>query len=228
MPNQPTPNFLDLHPEYDYKYLWRQLLKDFKQSNLQHLTYLTGQSFLQEKKKWCLIRRSSQDSDFEKTWWLINIFNIIFDYQNTILVRGCDEPVYLAAANHQPAKIIFAHGYFSSALHEISHWCIAGKKRRKLDDFGYWYCPDGRNATIQAKFEQVEIKPQAIECLLSLASVQKFYPSADNLDATFDTSKSPFSHNVYQQALDYLQHPNTMPNDAKLLIVIFLMAGGYF
>ncbi len=50
---------------------------------------------------------------------------------------------------------------FASALHEISHWCIAGKARRELVDFGYWYCPDGRDAMTQSQFEDVEVKPQA-------------------------------------------------------------------
>lgn len=55
---------------------------------------------------------------------------------------------------------------FNSALHEISHWTIAGKERRLLADLGYWYAPDGRTREQQALFEQVEVKPQAIEWLL--------------------------------------------------------------
>ncbi|MEA7548766.1 elongation factor P hydroxylase, partial [Salmonella enterica subsp. enterica serovar Anatum] len=43
--------------------------------------------------------------------------------------------------------------------YEISHWCIAGKARRELVDFGYWYCPDGRDAQTQSQFEDVEVKP---------------------------------------------------------------------
>ena len=39
--------------------------------------------------------------------------------------------------------IYFARGFYSSALHEIAHWLVAGKERRKLEDFGYWYEPDG-------------------------------------------------------------------------------------
>src|SRR5690606_39383874 len=42
------------------------------------------------------------------------------------------------------ARVVFAHGFFASALHEIAHWCIAGDYRRTLHDYGYWYCPDGR------------------------------------------------------------------------------------
>lgn len=56
-------------------------------------------------------------------------------------------------------RIVFAHGYYASGMHEISHWCVAGAERRKLVDFGYWYCPDGRDAETQGKFEDVEVKP---------------------------------------------------------------------
>ncbi len=71
--------------------------------------------------------------------------------------------------------------FFNSALHEISHWSIAGDKRRLLPDLGYWYAPDGRTAEQQALFEQVEIKPQAIEWLFATAFGRKFRVSLDNL-----------------------------------------------
>ena len=80
------------------------------------------------------------------------------------MIRGDDEPLYLPAdKNFTYHQIIFAHGYYASALHEISHWCMAGKQRRLLEDFGYWYMPDGRDVDQQKTFEQVEIKPQAKE-----------------------------------------------------------------
>ena len=102
---------------------------------------------------------------------------------NTRLVRGGDEPVYLPANEHTPYhQIVFAHGYFSSALHEIAHWCIAGEQRRLLEDYGYWYCPDGRDATQQREFEQVEVKPQAIEWAMTIAANRRFQVSTDNLN----------------------------------------------
>ena len=88
-------------------------------------------------------------------------------------------PADVCCSYHQ---IIFAHGYYSSALHEISHWCQAGKNRRLLEDFGYWYMPDGRNEKQQKCFEQVEIKPQAIEWAFCLAANKSFTVSADNLN----------------------------------------------
>ncbi|MBD3707365.1 elongation factor P hydroxylase [Enterobacter hormaechei] len=79
---------------------------------------------------------------------LIEIFDSCFaDDFNTRLIKGDDEPIYLPADDEVPYnRIIFAHGFYASGLHEISHWCIAGKARRELVDFGYWYCPDGRDA----------------------------------------------------------------------------------
>jgi release factor glutamine methyltransferase len=38
---------------------------------------------------------------------------------------------------------------------------VAGKERRKLEDFGYWYEPDGRSEERQRDFEKVEVKPRS-------------------------------------------------------------------
>lgn len=59
---------------------------------------------------------------------VIDIFDRCFseDY-NTRLIRGDDEPIYLPADEQEDYnRIVFAHGYYASALHEISHWCVAG------------------------------------------------------------------------------------------------------
>jgi len=77
--------------------------------------------------------------------------------------------------------VIFAHGFYASALHEVAYWCIAGEKRRQLVDYGYWYCPDGRDIQTQHQFENVEIKPQALEWLFCVASDFPFNVSCDNL-----------------------------------------------
>lgn len=168
------------------------------------------------------------DDEHEQTDWLIALFNHLYQHSAmpTLLVRGKSEPEYFASKDGMPARIEFAHGFFQSALHEISHWCVAGATRRGLDDFGYWYCPDGRDEMTQRQFEKVEIKPQAIECLLSLALGRYFYVSADNLNADFDTSNSTFATDVYAQAHAYLQNPHApshpLSKDAKRLIWVCL------
>ncbi|SIS59848.1 elongation factor P hydroxylase [Neptunomonas antarctica] len=135
---------------------------------------------------------------------LINLFNRCFtETFNTRLIKGDDEPVYLPADDIRSYHaIFFAHGYYSSALHEISHWLIAGSERRKLEDFGYWYVPDGRTAEQQQIFEQVEVKPQAIEWILSMAAGYRFFVSADNLNGEA-TDASRFKQSVYQQVIEY-------------------------
>src|SRR5260221_12609733 len=95
---------------------------------------------------------------------LITIFNSCFlEEYNTQLVKGIDEPLYLPADENRPHHtLFFAHGFFASALHECSHWLIAGESRRKQVDFGYWYEPDGRTTLQQKLFQSVEVKPQAM------------------------------------------------------------------
>ncbi|MCG3861016.1 elongation factor P hydroxylase [Psychrobacter sp. Ps5] len=157
------------------------------------------------------------------TDWLISLFNTLFAHQHVILVRGAGEPEYFPAKDNQPAHIEFAHGFFQSALHECSHFFIAGERRRQLSDFGYWYAPDGRTEAQQQAFERVEIKPQALECLFTLACKRSFQVSQDNLFATFDTSTSTFAQDVYQQAKAYITAPHTIPHDAKILLQALLM-----
>ena len=140
---------------------------------------------------------------------LIETFSTLFlTSENTILVSGEDEPIYLPANSlHSHHRIIFANDFFSSALHEISHWLVAGEQRRSLEDYGYWYKPDGRSDGEQAEFERVEIKPQALEWLLSVACDHEFYFSADNLNGNSAISIE-FKDAVYWQVMSYLDKDN--------------------
>jgi hypothetical protein len=136
---------------------------------------------------------------------LIRLFEACFarDY-NTVLVGGGAEPEYLPAdATHPEHRVIFTRDYFRSALHEIAHWCVAGSERRLLADFGYWYAPDGRSAEQQRVFEQVEVKPQALEQLFCEAAGHRFSLSLDNL-AGEPTDPRPFALGVQQQRERYL------------------------
>jgi len=135
---------------------------------------------------------------------LIRIFNTCFrETYHTVLVRGDDEPIYLPAKKPQDCHAVhFAHGFFSSALHECAHWLIAGSERRTQVDYGYWYEPDGRNAEQQRLFQSVEVKPQALEWLLSRAAKFRFQFSIDNLNGA-PADMDQFKSDVYQQALTY-------------------------
>lgn len=138
---------------------------------------------------------------------LIRIFNHCFsESYNTRLVKGGDEPIYLPAEGERSFHaLFFAHGFFSSALHECSHWFIAGEKRRQLVDFGYWYAPDGRTAEQQSLFQQVEVKPQAIEWILSKATGYNFCFSFDNLDGHSSDTET-FKRAVHAQVEHYCLH----------------------
>ncbi|QIM63489.1 ATPase [Pasteurellaceae bacterium Orientalotternb1] len=154
---------------------------------------------------------------------LIQIFNGCFaESYNTRLERGGDYPIYLPAfidEDNVPSErpynvILFAHGFYSSALHEISHWLVAGKERRKLEDFGYWYEPDGRSEERQREFEQVEVKPQAIEWILATAANFRYFASADNLTGNAGDNTS-FKNAVYAQVKHYAE--NGLPLRAEQL-----------
>jgi len=137
---------------------------------------------------------------------LIDLFDSCFvdDFQ-TRLIKGDDEPIYLPADETSPwHRVVFAHGFYASALHEISHWCIAGAERRKQVDFGYWYCPDGRDAATQSQFESVEVKPQALEWMFCVAAGFPFNVSCDNLEGDCEPDRIAFQHKVYEQVMHYL------------------------
>jgi elongation factor P hydroxylase len=96
------------------------------------------------------------------------------------LIGGFDEPLYLPATDSRAAEIRFRGDYPSSALHEVAHWCLAGARRRALQDYGYWY-EAHRGVEAQHAFENVEARPQALEWVFSQAVGCPFRVSADNL-----------------------------------------------
>jgi elongation factor P hydroxylase len=152
---------------------------------------------------------------------LIDIFNQSFKEQwGTELVRGADEPIYIPRTAYYPYdRVIFAHGYFASALHEVSHWCIAGDKRRRLTDFGYWYNPDGRTEQQQQEFELVEVEPQALEWIFCKAANFKFSVSLDNLSGDISAAAQTaqtFKDKIWKQAQQYLC--DGLPTRAKIFV----------
>lgn len=118
----------------------------------------------------------------------------------TRLVGGFSEPEYIPAHSGEPAEIRFREDFTSSALHEASHWCIAGLERHALHDFGYWYYPEGRNAEQQLAFEKAEVRPQAVEWIFSTACGQRFNLSRDNHGPSGQQTDFDFAEAVTQQA----------------------------
>ena len=130
---------------------------------------------------------------------LCSIFESCFaETMRTRLLGGGEEPLYQPAESSDDYhRIIFRSDYAASALHEVSHWCIAGERRRQQLDYGYWYEPDGRNTEQQWLFERVEAKPQALEWLFTKACGKGFQVSIDNLDGE-PVDTFPFRLAVWQ------------------------------
>ncbi len=155
------------------------------------------------------------------------LFDQLFgDRLNTRLLGGAEEPIYIPAgltteeAGVSPVetyhRLYFRYDYLSSALHESAHWCIAGIRRREQLDFGYWYSPDGRSSQQQQLFEQAEVRPQALEWMLSVACGQRFRVSADNLASNQDAS-SDFIAAVVAQAQSWCAG-DSLPSRGRLFI----------
>ena len=137
---------------------------------------------------------------------LASSINPLLAKYNTALSPGADEPFY-RAANDKACAIIYSNqDFFSSALHEIAHWSLAGDKRRLQDDFGYWYHPDGRTPEQQEEFFEVEVKPQAIEWAYHLAANVPFQYSLDNLNnQVSDKQIQSFKSRVNAQLAHYFE-----------------------
>ena len=145
--------------------------------------------------------------------------------ENTRLVKGGDEPVYLPADAECPEhRIVFRLDYAPSALHEIAHWCIAGAQRRLLPDYGYWYSPDGRDDATQREFERLEARPQALEWLLNDACGMRFRPSIDNLDGAAGDTRA-FAAAIAREAAAYCVN-GLPPRAARLHAALAARFGG--
>lgn len=138
-----------------------------------------------DRNKKCFRNANSED--------IVELFNRAFiDSECTRLEGGHREPLYRpksSAMSHH--CIYFREDYVASALHEVAHWCIAGRQRRGLVDYGYWYEPEGRSIEQQREFERVEIKPQALEWLFSNACDHSFYFSSDSFMAPCNSDYFP-------------------------------------
>ena len=136
-------------------------------------------------------------SDDDRCLEIINIFNATFKASyNTVLVGGYEEPFYLAPSGSSQAEIRFKANYPRSACHELGHWFVAGKERRLLDDFGYWYAPDGRGAEQQRAFYKVEVIPQAYEWMSCDRLGLDFEVSMDNLNGEECDGRATFAKAV--------------------------------
>jgi len=147
------------------------------------------------------------------------IFNRCFAQSHTKLVGGASEPLY--EPGRKEARVYFREDYAASALHEIAHWCIAGAGRRLETDYGYWYRGE-RDVKQQRTFEAVEVKPQALEWIFSVAAGIDFRVSSDNFDeSTLDMSG--FRAKVHAAVIIWL---NGLPPRAERFIHVLVAQTG--
>ena len=131
--------------------------------------------------------------------WIQHLNDTVLHRHGTRLIGGFPEPFYKAAETGSLAEVQFTRDYERSALHELAHWCIAGKQRRLVNDYGYWYVPDGRSDEQQRLFYTVEAKPQAVEKYFCNALDLSFEVSADNLGNYSRADMDAFSNRVDEQ-----------------------------
>lgn len=146
---------------------------------------------------------AAEKSASEKLAEVSDVFHSVFAGEGVRLSGGHAEPFYRAPAEGAAAEIRFTRDYLNSSLHEIAHWCIAGRGRRNRDDYGYWYRPDGRDGIEQAEFFRAEAAPQALEWAFALACGERFRMSCDNLAGKVE-GRAGFAEALHGKLAGYL------------------------
>ena len=137
---------------------------------------------------------------------LANLFNATFETaENTILVATMDEPHYMPHGDDRLGNCIFyTQDSYTSLMHEVAHWCRAGKERRQLPDYGYWYQAEDRSSEAQALYLQSESKTQALEWIFCVAAGVHVQIIPENQPHSFEPSLE-FKKSIYAATLNYLQ-----------------------
>ena len=149
---------------------------------------------------------------------LMRLFNQEFaESDKTELFGGAAEPYYEPGSPH---RIYFRADYVRSALHEVAHWCVAGWRRRRLPDYGYWYSPDDRDAAQQQAFFAVEARPQAIERDFCEAVGIPFSPSVDNVGARIEPQQLRRFEARIQEWCDQFAHTGLPPRAARFITAL--------
>ena len=78
------------------------------------------------------------------------------------------------------------------------------KSASRAGGFRLLVLSDGRDAQTQSQFEDVEVKPQALDWLFCVAAGYPFNVSCDNLEGDFEPDRMVFQRRVHAQVMDYL------------------------
>ena len=134
---------------------------------------------------------------------LARCFNVgVGSRHATRLLGGAREPLYLPPGSRGPgsqAIIRYTHDYPASVLHEVAHWCIAGRHRRTLMDYGYWYQPPPRDPIARSAFIIAEVRVQVLESIFTAECGLAFAVSLDDPGAA-DGRQAEFGALVRQRA----------------------------
>ena len=120
--------------------------------------------------------------------------------ENVVLVGGADAPFYVPAAAPHRSIIRYRENFAASALHEVAHWCRAGRVRRLQHDFGYWYLPPPRDQDETHAFLDAEVPAQALESIFSAAAGLPFRVSLDDLELELSGYCEQFAERVAARA----------------------------
>ena len=130
------------------------------------------------------------------------VFNCTFSDHSVVMRGGYREPMYIPGMD--VAEIRYTLDHTASALHEAAHWCIAGRRRRRNTDYGYFYEPPPRSGMHRVRFEDVDIEAQSVEVLLAEAAGSQFQPSADDVDVPLFLLEA-FSSRILERARERRQ-----------------------
>ena len=130
------------------------------------------------------------------------VFNCTFSDHGVVMHGGYREPMYIPGTD--AAEIRYTLNHTASALHEAAHWCIAGRRRRRYTDYGYFYEPPPRSGMDRARFEDVEIEAQSVEVLFAEAAGSQFQPSGDDVGAPLFLVEA-FGHRILERARERRQ-----------------------
>ena len=158
---------------------------------------------------------SSQTLDAPQVMCLFNREFSVSD--KTELIGDAAEPYYEPGPPH---RIYFRADYVRSALHEVAHWCVAGRRRRKLPDYGYWYSPDGRDAYQQQAFFAIEARPQAIERCFCGAIGIPFSPSVDSVGAQIEPQQLRRFEARIHEWCDQFERTGLPPRAARFITAL--------
>lgn len=144
-----------------------------------------------------------------------HIFNGCFKLtENTVIRSTQDEPNYQPTQPGEPLNCIFyTADSYASIMHEISHWCRAGRQRRTMHDYGYWYKEHGRTPAEQIIYVASESKTQALEWILCVAAGARVLIIPENQPISYAPSPG-FKTQIYAHTMTLLS--NGMPARAEI------------